>query len=428
MKRLLVFILLSLIFLFSLFSESEQPLSEGFLFNYTIDLHGGSLYVDDSGQSFLYGSSFRFKAEKSQKQYFLNATYTGLFSSLKFADFKLNNGLFSAGFSNNLLQVEAGLFTGKMPDTLNARIDKVYFNLTDFSYIGGFTDFHCNFTDSISLKLSLFAGSQKTDTSNLYIVFGKVKSPFFAGGHISLNLPYDFNLSSTYSAVKIQLLSGSNDFLGDGLLDYFDLELGKLFIIEPHTVSQSDTEVVQKIKTNIGFLYSGGNGQATSFLDTYNTLFYPFSYLYANGKADLYFLSFAADYSVTKNHFNLLINSSLFVNIYSRMNYFYKATYKKNLFYDGSIKRGSDSFDFSNGDLLLLMRAKVFYSYIFSSSIKVDFFLQKDLALPLISSKTQALFSGESEEEIKTQSSDFSSSLLRTALLSGLSLGIQIDF
>lgn len=422
MKRLLSFILLSLIFLFEAFSAPAQPLSQGLLFKYTIDLNGGSIYVDDSGQSFFYGSSFNLKAEKSQNQFFLTAAYTGLSSNLKIADFKLNNGYFYAGFSNNLLQLEAGLFTGKMPDTLNARIGKVYFNLTDFSYIGGFTDFHFNFTDSISIKLNIFAGSQKTDTSNLYIIFGKVKSPFFAGGHISLNLPYDFNVSSSYSSAKIQLLSGSDDFLGYGLLDYCDFELGKLFIIRP------DTEAIHKINTNIGFLYSGGNGQVTTFLDNYNAIFYPFSYLYANGKADFYFLSFAADYSVTKNHFNLLIDSSLFVNIYSRMNYFYKATYKKNLFFDGSIKRGSDSFDFSNGDMLFMIRAKVLYSHSFSSSVKSDFFLQKDLALPLIKSKTKALFSGESEEEIKAQSSDFSTSLLRTTLLSGLSLGIQIYF
>ena len=96
MKRLLSFILLSLIFLFEAFSAPAQPLSQGLLFKYTIDLNGGSIYVDDSGQSFFYGSSFNLKAEKSQNQFFLTAAYTGLSSD----ELAATEGFEAVEFSN----------------------------------------------------------------------------------------------------------------------------------------------------------------------------------------------------------------------------------------------------------------------------------------------------------------------------------------
>jgi hypothetical protein len=110
------------------------------------------------------------------------------------------------------------------------------------------------------------------------------------------------------------------------------------------------------------------------------------------------------------------------------MEYFYKTTKKKNLLYDGSIKKDQDSFAFSNADFLLLVDAAFYYTLHQKDNFKARVFIGKDFVIPYISGKTKSLFGITPSFGGGDSGGKKSGLSAKTILLSGLSLGVKLEF
>ena len=209
---------------------------------------------------------------------------------------------------------------------------------------------------------------------------------------------------------------------GNGKLSVFYGSIGKSWHIK--------NTAEHNISGNAGFMYTGGFGSATPE-PSENYMFYPFSYLHANGGFSCYFVSISGKYEFTFNNLKLALEAETFINIYSNINYFYKYTFKKNILYDGSIHRGNDNFSFSNGDFILLANLDASYktTIVKTAAVKVtaEFFISKDIVLPVMTEKTKLLFRSKNNQQpsnVKELDLQFN---FKTILLSGLSLGVKIS-
>jgi len=424
MKKFLLFLIIFSSFFAVLLAQKKTS-----TFDFTAKTQAGSLYLDDSGQSLFYNADFNTKINTDKSDFFINAAYKGACSKLENASGFFNGGIFSAAFAKNCCYFDTGLFLGNFPSSFNLNFNDIALTLNDLFFIGGFSSFAIDFSSDFALKLQFALGNQQSQVCDLFLLFGSLKNPILGNGNITLSLPYDLELYSSYSGTAFKVFSRENNKIGNGELKAFNISAGKKW-----TLSPDKEEVSQELRgnhnfiTGLGFFYLEGSGNLTADSDMYSLSAYPFSYLHADASADLYFLSFDFDYIFKKNNFQLSFDSNLLLNIYSKIDYFYKATFKKNLFYDGSVKRKTDSLSFSNGDSLIWGKLQFLYHKDFSSKKNIELYLAKAFIIPIITQNTKNLFSLDSSSAANQTGYDFSSELLKTILLSGLSAGLTFNF
>ncbi|MCR4953349.1 MAG: hypothetical protein K6A43_04665 [Treponema sp.] len=407
------FVILS--FLFFIFSENCFSLQK---WNGNAKTQIGTLYTDESGISLDYSANFGIQINSSKLNYFFNTNYTGVFSNIDTLNGNLNHCQISIGASYNKLECIGGIFFGKVPNELIIQLSDSIFSLIEISYYGGYSIFFIPFADNFSTEINFFAGNQKSKESDLFLLFGNITSPFFAGGLAKFYFPFDFILDAFYSRLNLAVSNKSNIEIGNGFANFIGTSLSKNLSFKKN--SSHD------ININLGFLYAGGSGTLTESLEFQQFIFHPLSYLHIDGNADLFFITLKASYKMNSNKIQFLSDFFLLLNINSQLNCFYKATLKKNLIYDGSIQRYSDSRNFSNGDSFIGLNAKINYPTKVFNSLGIDFYAQKTFVIPLISQKTQNLFSQEQTDD--TGDVTFNTAILKTIFLSGISLGAEIAF
>ena len=304
---------------------------------------------------------------------------------------------------------EPGLFPGTIcfsPVGFDAVLNNISFGtaLADFSY---------RFTDSWSAKLALFGGGGKTALSDLCLLFGFIQSPFFGGAELSLSFPYELYLKTVYTGADVSFFSQKNDPIGKGRLDLAAARIGKN---------------LNQFYVDAGFLYCGANGNVTITSAQQEMMLQPFSY--AHGDTDLCFefVTLCAGYKTNHGSLSFSIDSAVLLNCYSYIRYFFKTTYKNNLFFDGSIRRGEDTQAFCHFDSLIALDAKLVYSKELASSGRVDFSVDKKLLVPLLTKKTMNMFTEETEKNLSSTSASKIGRVIKTALLSGLSFEVAFYF
>ena len=412
-----------LVICFSLFFLYEKAFSSSEIKNKSIDIEtqAGTLYIDSSDSSYSYCGNIAAEIDTEKLQFFVNAQYTGASSNLKLLNGKLNNNVFSTGLGFNNSKADIGFFFGGLSEIFKIKINAKDFCLKDVSYGGGFADFSIKLPQDFSVQVKLLAGTQKSNTDDLYVFYGNINTPFFWNGELNISLPLSFGINIFYSNASLYVFNDIDEQSGKGLLDFWWSKAEKSFSLE--------RKAAHNIKIDLGFLYTAGEAAFTESTGLPKTIFYPYSYIHADGNAALYFLTFGTDYSLQKNNFQFLLETAMLVNVYSQLQYYYKITSKKSIFFDGSIKRGEDTFVFSNGDSLVMMNMQALYNLTSSNNLAAAFSARKDLVIPVITEKTRALFFGD--EDKKTESSTDNSQageIIKTILLSGLSFGVKLSF
>ena len=316
----------------------------------------------------------------------------------------------------------AGGLLGELPGKIAFSNRGFGFKLNDISYCSGSAAFSYNFTDSFSAGLTLSTAAAQTDTSDLYLLFGSLSFPSCGGASLNLFFPYDLFLSTRYYGADYDFLNEQDNSIGGGKLHLLDINAGKDWLFH----GQNDS-TFHKLNTSAGFLYAYINGDITVTTNEQNQVFLPFSYAFGNWDLCAEFITLNADYNFHRGGFDLFVDTALYMNVYSYVRYFFKGTYKKNIFYDGSIIRSEDTFNFSHADSILTLDAKLAYSPDMSNSMQLGFSLDKQLVIPIISKASQQEFLYKAAKK-KAFSKEQIKRYAKLALLSGWSVGINICF
>ena len=383
-------------------------------YRFTFNANGGTFLIDKTGNSFDYGADFGICFDITKPDgtnpgtFFINCGYNGATFKLDSIDGILNNGSLRMGIQNDRWSLAFGGASGGFPETTSLNLAGFKPTLNDISYNFGHADFSYRFTDDICTRLYVFSGNQKSKQGDLYWFFGHFDMPSFGGGLVNITLPYDLFLEAGFCNVKAAVFSQIERQAGEGTARLFNVSAGKNW--------QLTNE--QQLSSSIGFVYCGADGILFITASDQPEMLFPFSYFKADLDANFKFITMSAAYSMNKGDLAFAVNTSLFMNVYTNCRYFYNRTYKNNLFFDGSVASGSDTISFSRFDSLLWLDAKLEYRH---------FYLSKKLVIPLFSRETKSLFRPIGNPDAAPDSSQVAR-YLKTALLSGLSLGISLYF
>ncbi|MBO4639308.1 MAG: hypothetical protein J5710_06080 [Treponema sp.] len=412
------FIFLNILIFFSIpFFPNEN-------FQFSLNTKGGTLFIDKTGKSFDYGSSFDMSIDTSKPDstnssaLFINAGYYGANFNLKSFNSKLQNVSLNTGFTSDRWKLSFGGAFGNLPGKTTVYFENFKATINDFSYNCGFTSFSYIFTDDIRTQLTLIAANQKSNQGDLYYFFGHFNIPSLYGCLLKITLPFDFYLDSGCFISNIAIFSQIENQIGDGIVNLYDCFLGKNWIFSTN----------HQLDSKIGFVYCDLKGLCTLTSQDQNEMLFPFSYFHADCNSNLEFLSLGADYTFQSGNLSFSINSLVLVNVYTYLHYYLKETYKKNMFYDGSIERHEDTISFSRCDSLLTLNARLDYYANFSSSFKTNFFISKKFLIPILSSSTNELFSDFVTSQPTESTSSQTSFYLKTVLLSGITFGVSLYF
>ena len=376
-SRILTFF--SFLFFLSVTSAAASEL------DFCLDTQGGTFYVDDSGAD-------------------------GIYHKTKFSLF----------YEGEKLSWQGSVFFGGIPGEVTIPPQDYKVKLDDIYWLGAASAFHVKLAHELSADINLFAGFQDSSCGDLYILPGSVYTQGFGGISAALNLPLDFSVDVFSYGAGLCVNNEENLKIGNADLRVFGSDFTKSWSFgEQH---------LHQIKTGAGFFYTDltGQGRASDELD--KSVFFPYSYMFANGSAVLYFVSLKAAYTLTAGACDFTLFSSAFINVWSQVEYFYKTTKKKNLLYDGSIQKDQDSFTFSNADFLLLVDATFYYTLNQKDNFKARVFIGKDFVIPYISGKTKTQLGMASSSGGGALAGKKSTLSAKTILLSGLSLGVKLDF
>lgn len=347
---------------------------------------------------------------------------TGTFLIDKSGDTRNINGGVKVNLKNEQREFSAKVILGEIPGKIAFTNKSFGVKLNDISYCSGSAAFSYNFTDSFSAGLTLSTAAAQTNTSDLYLLFGSLSFPSCGGASLNLFFPYDLFLSTRYYGADYDLLNEQDNSIGGGKLHLLDINAGKDWLFH----GQNDS-TFYKLKTSVGFLYAYINGDITVTTNEQNQVFLPFSYAFGNWDLCAEFITLNADYNLHRGGFDVFVDTALYMNVYSYVRYFFKGTYKKNIFYDGSIIRSEDTFNFSHADSILMLDAKLAYSPDMSNSMQLGFSLDKQLVIPIISKASQQEFLYKAAKK-KAFSKEQIKRYAKLALLSGWSIGINICF
>ena len=347
---------------------------------------------------------------------------TGTFLIDKSGDTRNINGGVEVNLKNKQREFSAKGILGEIPGKIAFTNKSFGFKLNDISYFSGSAAFSYNFTDNFSAALSLGAASAKTDISDLYLLFGRLSFPSCGGASLVLSFPYDLFVNTQYYGADYDFLNEQDNSIGSGKLHLFDINAGRNWLF----TGEGDNGF-HKLHTSAGFMYAYINGDITVTTNEQNQIFLPFSYAFGNWDLCAEFVTLNADYNFHRGAFDVFLNTSVFLNVYSYVRYFFKGTYKKNIFYDGSIVRSEDTFNFSHADTFLTLDAKMVYSPVINNSFTLGFTLDKQFVIPLISKASQREFLHKATSQ-KAFSKDQIKRYAKLALLSGCSVGVSLRF
>ncbi len=376
---------------------------------------GGIIYTDNSGAAFIYDAGAKIILPPSDS-FFINAGYTGLTSDVNYIEVTTHNVFFGLGNeAENQGFSFSGLF-GKAEDELRIRPGSVRIILKNLKYNFLSFDFYKTFSQDFGLSSEAFFGSANTGQSNLYIMNGRFEIPYYGGCNINFTLPQNFDLQLFYAGGALASHNEKSVKLGDGNLSLFDIKSGKAFTF--------GTTLEQAFYGGLGFTYAGGEVLIKTTSNSQNTILYPFSFLYVDANATLYFANLFLDYKIKYGNFNFCVQTDFRFNCRSYINYYYKYTMKKSLIFSGENDSDRDSLVFSNCDFIWKFYACADYTI---PQIQTKLYMKKEFLLPVISDKTKKLFGMQSENSRIDNSSNFDE-LIKTVLLSGLYIGFKIEF
>lgn len=335
----------------------------------SLKTQGGSLYVDDTDYSYYFDAGCEAK---------INSTAFG-----------------------------AGLFWGA-------------FSQYDIDFGGGYGSLSFDLPADFGLTAFALTGSAASKQSDLYLLYGRFSLPHFYDFSLLADFPLDFYTALSFAATDLDIFDSNEKAIGEGNAWLFDAFAGKKW-----QFASKAGKAVYNLDTSLGFFCADGNAWVTASKDSQNNFLLPFSYLHFDGRLWLDFITLSEKLTVTAGHWSFFLDSALFLNVYSYYNWYFKGTYKKNLIYDGSIRREEDTDEFCRVDSLLYVDAGIAYSINPGNSLGAVLSLNKKLLIPLLSKATKSIFS---ETGSSQSSSDSQNSLLKTLLLSGLTLEIKLNF
>lgn len=390
---------------------------EGHFFctEFNLQANGGLLYTDNSGAAFIYKAGAKINLPSSDS-FFINAGYTGFTSNLDYVEGSINNIFFGAGNKSINQSFEfTGLF-GAAADDLTIRTGSAIILLNNLNYNYFSFDFSKSFSDSFGFDTKAFVGNAATDQSNLYLLIGSFEIPIYGGGLLGFSFPYKIDLQLFGMGGNLASYNEKSDLLAKGDFSLFDIKAGKTIEFEkiPNQIFYGA----------VGFTYVSGSCLIRTTADSQNTIFFPFSYLYADTNATLYFVNLLFDYKFSSGNFSFYALTDFRINCRYYINYYYKYNFNNNLFFDGSKGTERESLAYSNGDFICKISACADYKI---PKINTKIYLQKEFLFPVITQKTRELFDKQSEnsETMLFQNKD---ELIKTILLSGLSIGLRIEF
>ena len=373
------FTFFAFLFFFSVTSAAASELE------FCLDTRAGTIYADDSG-------------------------FDGIYHKTSFS-------LFCEG---ERLSWQGGIFFGGIPGELAIPPQDYKVKLEDIYWLGASTAFHIKLAHELSTDIKLIAALQDSSLGDFYILPGSLSTQGFGGVSAALNLPLGFSVNAFCYGAGLFVNNEENLKIGNADISVFGADFAKNWSFE--------NKLLHHLKAGAGFFYAGliGQGRASEELD--KSVFFPYSYMFASGSAALYFASLRVAYSLTGNRYDFTLSSNAFINLWSQMEYFYKTTKKKNLLYDGSVQKDQDYFTFSNADFLLLVDAAFYYTVTQKDAFKARVFFCKDFVIPYISGKTKTLFGMTPSSGDGALAGKKSTLSAKTILLSGLSLGLHLDF
>ena len=369
------FILLFFIFSISLYGKESH---------FSLESRIGTIYVDDSGLAGLY-----------------------------------NNSIFTFSNNFNLFYLKTGFYLGGIPGDISIRNQKEPVELNDVLYFGGFIDLAFNLPSDFSIDINMLAGLMNSDPGYLVVIPGSVSAPVYGGVQACLNMPLNFYFTTAIYGTDLSVNNENDEALGDGSVYCYYVNGGKSWNLQK--------KYNHFISADAGFLYAGGSARITAYDELDKTILFPYSFMYGSAAGSLCFITFGANYSLKGK--NLVFSTDLYglINVWSEIQYYYKATYKNNLIYDGSVVKENKTFSFSNADFLLFFNAQLSYN-LHTADFNSEFFIRKDFIIPYISKNTQnCLTQNEKSSESTSSGSVDVKSLLKTILLSGLSVGVKLE-
>ncbi len=368
---------LIIFFIFSLRVFGNDP-------HFSFESRIGTLYVDDAGLDGLYNNS---KIE----------------------------------FSNrfNYFDVKTGFYIGGIPGDISIRNIDQQVELNDVLYFGGFLDFGVILPAQFSLDIKMCAGVMNSDNGYLAIIPGAIAAPVYGGIQTCLNLPLDFYITTAAYGTDLSVKNDNNDSMGDGSVFCFSFNGGKKWNFQK--------KYSHFLSADAGYVYAGGSCNITAYDELDKTMLFPYSFMYASAASSLSFITLGGQYRLKADKITFYTDMFAMINVLSKIDYVYKATYKNNIIYDGSIVKGNDIISFSNADFLIFLNAQLSYSFR-TDLINAEIFARKDFIIPYISKKTQNCFIDDSSSSDNSFSDSLDiKELLKTILLSGVSLGARIE-
>ena len=238
-------------------------------------------------------------------------------------------------------------------------------------------------------------------------------------------MPLDFFIKAGVYGADLSVKNKSAEVIGEGSAYCFSFNVGKRWEIQKR--------YSHLISADAGFFYAGSSGSVSASDELDKTLLFPYSYLHGSGAGGLSFVTFGGEYVLKGKKLSFTTELYGLINVWSKIEYLYKATNKQsfinNLINNGSIQKGNDTVIFSNADFLLLFNSQLQYN-LKKDRISAGIFIRKDFIIPYISEETQNCFV---QNQGSTSSESFSNgidvkSLVKTILLSGISVGAKIEF
>ena len=276
-------------------------------------------------------------------------------------------------------------------------------------------DFHKHFENNCAFSSKAFFGNAYTNQSNLYIVNGDIEVPLYSGCLINFVLPEGFDFQFFGFGGKFYSYNDNSQMLAHGDISLIDVKGGKSF--------DFTKLVFQSFYCGLGFSYLSGIANLKATTDNQNTIFFPFTYLYADATASLYFANLLFNYKISKGDFNLKASGDFRINCRSYLNYFYKYSMKKNLMFDGSNDSVYKDYVFSNVDFIFDFSL---YAEYLISQINTKLYCNKIIFLPVITQKTKKTFGQENSHSTLDFSKD-KREFIKMILLSGLTIGMKIE-
>ena len=353
--------------------------------HFSLESRVGTLYVDDSGVDGIY-----------------------------------NNSQLAFSGSINNFDINTGFYIGGIPGDISVRNIEQRAELNDVLYFGGFFDFEISLPSQFSLDIKTLAGLMKSSPGYLGIIPGSVSAPVYGGIQSGLNMPLEFYVTAGVYGTDLSVYNESDEKAGYGSAFCTFFNVGKHWEVQK--------KLSHFVSVDAGYMFASGSGSVDASDELDKTILFPYSYLRGAGAGSLSFVTFGAEYKLQGNRLYLITDLYGMINVCSEIEYSYKATHKKNLIYDGSIEKGSDSISFSNGDFIIFFNTQLQYN-LQTDRINAGFFVRKDFIIPYISEKTQNCFIQKQSRPFSDSSSDGVdvNGMLKTVLLSGISIGAKME-